>query len=206
MIQDISPLPHLTGRGSATRSISDLPSASCCTSLKGSGLGVRSTLSAGFTLLEVMIAVGVLGIAMLSLLSLHDSNLQSVMRGQELSTASVLAQGMMSNAEIERVPLIGATRGDFQKLFPGGAYRNFKWERSVEASGTFPDIRKVQVTIYYGPRFRKRFSLVEFIHDPTPQRLPGQGLPAGPLGAQPGNLSGLPSAGQRSTSPSGPLF
>ena len=93
--------------------------------------------SAGFTLLEVMIAVAVLGIAMLSLLSLHDTNLQSVIRGKEMSTASVLAQGLMTNAEMERVPMIGTTAGDFQRLF-AGAYRNFKWERTVEMSAMFP--------------------------------------------------------------------
>lgn len=147
----------------------------------------------GFTLLEVMIAVGVLGIAMLALLSLHDSNLQSVMRGQELSTASVLAQGMMSSCELERVPMIGRTTGDFTKLFPG-AYRNFRWERLVEASGMFPDIRKVQVTIFYGPGFRHRLSLVEFLHDPTPQIPPG-GLRGSPTGQQPSRF-GQPGAGQ----------
>jgi general secretion pathway protein I len=140
----------------------------------------------GFTLLEVMIAIGVLGIAMLALLSLHDSNLQSVLRGQQISTASALAQGLMSTAELERVPLIGTSTGDFEKLFPG-AYRNFKWERDVEMSGMFPDIRKVQVTIYYGPRFRHSLSIVEFLHDPTPQIMPGQspaapGAPGAPMG------------------------
>ena len=147
----------------------------------GAGPGRRlkkSVQPAGFTLLEVMIAVGVLGIAMLALLSLHDSNLQSVMRGQELSTASTLAQGLMTNAEIERIPMIGTSSGDFQRLSPG-AYRNFRWERNVEMSGMFPDIRKVQVTVFYGPRFRHNFSLVEFIHDPTPQVPPGQQVPGG---------------------------
>ena len=175
-MQDISDLGDLARRSSAAVSILER------------GRGKKTTLLAGFTLLEVMIAVGVIGIAMLALLSLHDSNLQSVIRGQDLSTASVLAQGMMSNAEIERVPLIGMTRGDFQKLFPG-AYRNFRWQRTVEMSGMFPDIRKVQVTIFYGPRFRNRFSLVEFIHDPTSQQQQDQ---------TGGGLSGLPTAGQRS--------
>ncbi|MBI3759086.1 MAG: prepilin-type N-terminal cleavage/methylation domain-containing protein, partial [Deltaproteobacteria bacterium] len=43
-----------------------------------------------FTLLEVMIAVAFIGIAMLALLSLHQSNLQSVIRGQDLTQASML--------------------------------------------------------------------------------------------------------------------
>jgi hypothetical protein len=121
---------------------------------------------------------------MLALLSLHDTNLQTVIRGQELSTASSLAQSMMTNAEMERVPMVGATRGDFQRLFPG-AYRNFRWERTVELSGMFPDIRKVEVRVFYGPGFRHNFSLVEFLHDPTPQILPGQQVPGGALGNSP---------------------
>ena len=163
----------------------------CSPSLKGNGLGVRS----GFTLIEVMIAVGVLGIAMLALLSLHDSNLQSVIRGQDLSTASTLAQGMMSNAEIERFPRLGRTAGDFQKFFPG-SYKHFKWERIVEASGMFPDIRKVQVTIYYGPRFSHNFSVVEFLHDPEPQTPPGQNGQPGVPGAPPPPLGQSPSVGR----------
>jgi hypothetical protein len=128
-----------------------------------------------------MIAIAVMGVAMLALLSLHDTNLQSVMRGQELSTASQLAQSLMTNAEMERIPMVGKTQGDFQRLFPG-AYRNFRWQRNVEMSAMFPDIRKVQVTVYYGPRLRHSFSLVEFLHDPTPQLLPGQQVPGSPLG------------------------
>lgn len=139
----------------------------------------------GFTLLEVMIAVGVLGIAMLALLSLHDSNLRSILRGEELSTASSLAQGLMSDAELERVPIPGRTMGTFDQLFPGGAYHGFRWERIVSLSGTFPDIRQVQITVFYGPFFSRSFSLVEFLHDPTPQRLPGQAAPGG-LVAAPG--------------------
>jgi type II secretion system protein I len=144
----------------------------CSPSLKGKGLGVRSDCCPGFTLIEVMIAVGVLGIAMLALLSLHDSNLQRVLRGQELSTASVLAQGLMTQAELERIPVVGRTSGTFDKAYPG-AYRNFRWERAVELSGMFPDLRKVEVRIYYGPHFARSLSVVEFIHDPTPQNIQG---------------------------------
>ena len=161
-------------------------------SLKREGLGVRFRLASGFTLIEVMIAVGVLGIAMLALLSLHDSNLQSVLRGQELSTASVLAQGMMSDTEMQRVPMIGKTSGDFAKLY-GDAYRNFRWERDVEMSGMFPDIRKVQVRIYYGPHFARSLAVVEFLHDPTPQTL--QGALGGPgTGSTPGQPQQPPSS------------
>ena len=159
----------------------------------------RGGFRPGFTLLEVMIAVGVLGIALISLLALHNSNLQSVIRGQELSTASVLAQGLMSDAELERIPMPGRSQGDFEKLFPR-QYRNFRWERVVELSGMFPDIRKVQVTVFYGPRFRQRFSVVEFLHDPTPQVIEGANGTTGPTGL-PGPNPNSPGPNQPGATP-----
>ena len=54
----------------------------------------------------------------------------------------------------------------------------------------FPDIRKVQVTVFFGPKFLRNFTLVEFIHDPTPQLPPGQQQPA------PGSLGQSRSVGQ----------
>ena len=42
-------------------------------------------VAAGFTLLEVMIAVAFIGIGMLALLSLHNRNLHTVIGAQELS-------------------------------------------------------------------------------------------------------------------------
>jgi general secretion pathway protein I len=141
------------------------------------------TLARGFTLLEVMIAVGVIGIAMLALLSLHHSNLQSVMRGQQLSRSAMLAQGLMTDAELERFPLPGRTHGNFEKMFPG-VYPNYRWEREVAASPMFPDIRKVQITIFYGSRFSNAFSVVEFLHNPEPPEVPGQLQPGQPLGKE----------------------
>jgi general secretion pathway protein I len=127
----------------------------------------------GFTLLEVMIAVAFIGIAMLALLSLHRSNLESVIRAQDLTRASMLAQQLMSTAEVNRFPLPGLTRGDFSRDYPG-AYDNFRWERTVDVMPQFPDICRVRVRIMYGHQFDRSFDLVEFMHNPTPPQLPGQ--------------------------------
>jgi general secretion pathway protein I len=124
----------------------------------------------GFTLLEVMIAVAFIGIAMLALLSLHQSNLESVIRAQDLTRASMLAQQLISMAEANRFPLPGQTRGDFSHDYPG-EYKNFYWERDVDVLRQFPDVRRVRVSIIYGRR--RRFDLVEFMHNPTPPQPPG---------------------------------
>jgi general secretion pathway protein I len=124
-------------------------------------------LTAGFTLLEVMLAMAVLGIALLALLALHHESLQSVIHGQDIAQAAQLAQAVMSAAELERFPDPGVTKGNFQSLFPD-EYPNFKWERIVTLSGVFPDVCKVQVTVYYGPKQSRSFSLTEFLHNPIP--------------------------------------
>jgi len=120
-----------------------------------------------FTLLEVMIAVAFIGFAMLALLSLHHSGMQSVARTRELTQAAMLAQALMADAEQVRFPEPGRLTGDFQKMYPG-QYPNFRWQRTVEESGQFPDIRRVRITVFYGPRFRRSFLLTEFLHNPVP--------------------------------------
>ncbi len=121
----------------------------------------------GFTLLEVMVAMAILGIALMGLLGLQHQSLQSVIRSQDMTQASMLAQTMITQAEIDRFPDVGATHGDFQAVFPG-KYRNFRWEEVVSPSGVFPDVRKVKVVIFYGPNMRRTYSLTEFLHSPLP--------------------------------------
>ena len=121
----------------------------------------------GFTLLEVMVAMAILGIALLGLLSLHHQSVQSVIRAQQSTRASMLAQAVMTQAELERYPDLGQTRGDFEGSFPG-EFPDFRWQREVAESGMFPDVRRVTVLIAYGPGLRLHFELVEFLHSPVP--------------------------------------
>jgi type II secretion system protein I len=120
-----------------------------------------------FTLLEVMVAIAILGIALLGLLGLHHQSMQSVIRAQQATRASMLAQAVMTEAELERFPELGRTRGNFESSFPG-EFPDFRWERVVEASGIFIDVRKVKVLIRYGPGLHQNFALVEFLHSPIP--------------------------------------
>jgi general secretion pathway protein I len=131
------------------------------------GLGI------GFTLLEVMIAIAFIGFAMLALLSLHHTSMESVARSRDLTQAAMLAQGLMTNAEQARFPELGRLSGNFQGMYQN-QYPNFRWERVVEPSQKFPDVRRVHITVFYGPGFHRRFELTEFMHNPLPQiMLPG---------------------------------
>jgi general secretion pathway protein I len=161
------------------------------------GAGAR----AGFTLLEVLIAIAVLGIALMALLSLHHEDLQSVIRAQEISRAAMLAQTLMTQAELQRIPPLGTTSGNFSELYPG-QYPNYRWTRTIEPSATFPDLRKVEIRIIYGPHLGRSFDVVEFLHDPRPRVVTPQGqapqnpaLQGGAPGAGAGPLGG-PGAAQ----------
>jgi type II secretory pathway pseudopilin PulG len=156
-----------------------LPQAARQTSGSGASvLSPRLFLNA-FTLLEVMIAIAFIGFALLALLSLHHSSMQSVVRARELTQAAMLAQALMTDAEQSRFPDPGRLKGDFQKMYPG-QYPNFRWERIVEQSHEFPDIRRVRVAVFYGPEFRRTFVLTEFMHNPFPQLNLPIGVPMQP--------------------------
>jgi general secretion pathway protein I len=119
----------------------------------------------GFTLIEVMVALAVVAIALVGLLGLQHTTLQSVMRANDLTTAALLAQELMTQAETGQFPALGTTSGNFETLHPH-QYSNFRWEQTVEPSAVFPEVHKVRVRVRYGPRFAASFQLTELIRNP----------------------------------------
>ncbi len=142
----------------------------------------RRKFSRAFTLLEVMIAVAFVGIAMLALMTLHNRNLESVIRAEQLTRASMLAQALMTRAEAERFPDLGVTKGDFNQLYPG-LFPDFHWRQEVDPSPMFPDIRRVEIDIFYGPGLSRKFDLIEFMHNPIPPDASAPNNPGGGQGA-----------------------
>ena len=76
---------------------------------------------------------------------MHRTDISSVIRGQQLTQASALAQALMAQAELERFPR-GTATATFTNL--PGEFANFRWKREVEASPVFPDIRCLQITVF----------------------------------------------------------
>jgi len=104
----------------------------------------------GFTLLEVLVAVAVLGLGLVSLLGLHVRNLALLERDQRITESTLLARELMTEVEVEPFPDLGITNGDFEDRHPG-EFPDLRWEREVlPAPLPAPDVREVRIRVFHG--------------------------------------------------------
>lgn len=89
------------------------------------GTGRSSSKERGFTLLEVVVAVAILGASLAILLGAVNKNLILASRSKNLSIASSLAQQKLGEIELKGYPEIGEEQGVFEES-PG-----FTWHLTV---------------------------------------------------------------------------
>ena len=95
----------------------------------------------GFTFLELLIAVAILGTAFTVLLSAHAAAVRQEGRARSLMRATLLARQVLTETEIADTLPQGTEEGEFGEGFEG-----FTWERRVEAT-EFPRIRQVTIRV-----------------------------------------------------------
>ena len=130
----------------------------------------RRRTQSGFTLLEVMVAVAVIGIALVPLLRLHLLSLDATLYAQDLTTAVGLAQEIM--AEMPAIPEPGDSKGDFE----APAYARFRWQASVgeteeivipnldNPEGAEPppfEVQRIEVSVFWMDGQRERLYTLE---------------------------------------------
>ena len=108
----------------------------------------RAEKTRGFTLLEVLVAVAVLGFALVSLLGLHVRNIDLIARDERVTAATLLARALMTEVETGPFPDLGATDGDFELDYPD-RYPDLRWEREVLTTPV-PNVREVRVRVFRG--------------------------------------------------------
>jgi general secretion pathway protein I len=108
---------------------------------------------AGFTLLEVLLAIALLAIALPVLLGLRNFDLELHARADELTQATMLAQEKLMETELLGVYPVGEVSGDFQVGPPGvqtpmpvDRASKYRWKRTVTTT-PLPLIREVRVQI-----------------------------------------------------------
>ena len=112
----------------------------------------------GFTLLEVLVAVSIVGIALVVLLRLHLLSLDATLAAQDLSTAVLLAQGRMATF-LAQSPQAGEDEGQFE----GPELERFSWTTSVTQFDLGPEdldgsvgVRHVTVSVHWREGNRSR--------------------------------------------------
>lgn len=110
----------------------------------------------GFTLLEVLLAIGILALAMPILLGLRNWDLNLHSRAADITAATMLAQEKLIESELLPVYPVGETTGDFRDPPPGyqmpGDIANradrYRWKRVITATA-LPAVREVKIQILW---------------------------------------------------------
>lgn len=100
------------------------------------GMQYKDDRRAGFTLLEVLIALAILGGAMIILLESHYATMQLFSETQDAALEEMLAQQGTAAAEMEILAGDESGDGDFGELYPDWSYSyTTKFLDDVEAPG-----------------------------------------------------------------------
>jgi general secretion pathway protein I len=110
----------------------------------------------GFTLLEVLIALGILALALPILLGLRNFDLDLHARAKELTAATILAQEKLIETELGPALPIGETGGEFLPT-PLGSQptatitsrpANYRWKRIVSPT-PLQLVREVRIQVLW---------------------------------------------------------
>jgi general secretion pathway protein I len=104
--------------------------------------------ASGFTLLEVMIAMAIMAIVLISVYRLHSQTLTMATANRFYTQAPLLAQSKMAQLEAISSDVVSGDSGDFGDKFPGYAWSVSTEEVSSEALGeTAGDLNRIDVTV-----------------------------------------------------------
>ena len=110
----------------------------------------------GFTLLEVLLAIGILALAMPILLGLRNWDLDLHSRAADITAATMLAQEKLIEAELLPVYPVGETTGDFRNPPPGYQVpgdiaeraERYRWRRIITTT-PLTAVREVKIQILW---------------------------------------------------------
>lgn len=101
---------------------------------------LRTSISRGFTLLEVMVAVAIMSMVLVTLLGLKNSSMQGVGLAQHMTTATMLATRAMEDAIAIKPLLPAEDEGEFSEE----GYKGYTWKKTIVPT---PFIRIMEVHV-----------------------------------------------------------
>ena len=115
----------------------------------GSLPGLSRTAS-GFTLLEVMIALAVMAIVLVSVYRMHSQSLTMNAAARFYTLAPLLAQNKIAELEMLSADGFPEDSGDFGEQYPGYSWRTSLVDVSSEVLGEVAnDLKQIDLTISF---------------------------------------------------------
>lgn len=108
---------------------------------------LRTSHSKGFTLLEVMVAVAILGMVLVTLLGVKNRSMQDVMLADRITTATMLATRKMNET---LVPLgRGGTvvQKEDEGEFPEEEFKDYAWKQSISLLQPLEQVTVTEVLV-----------------------------------------------------------
>jgi general secretion pathway protein I len=109
----------------------------------------------GFTLLEVMVAVAILGFVLVSLLGLKNRSMQDVMLAERMTTATLLAKSRMVQT-LSRTLIPAEEEGEFEEE----EFKGYTWKKVI-APTPIATIMEVRVAVLW--KEGEREEMVELV-------------------------------------------
>ncbi len=107
-------------------------------------------LSYGFTLLEVMIALAVMSIVLVSVYRMHSQSLAMNTAARFYTQAPMLAQSKMVEIEALSSSAFPADSGEFGEEFPGYSWKASIADVASEILGEVAeDLKRIDITVSY---------------------------------------------------------
>jgi general secretion pathway protein I len=102
----------------------------------------------GFTLLEVMVAVAILAMVLVSLLGLKNRSVQDVMVSEHITTATLLAKRKMTETLMpgSTVPLV---QKEDEGEFPEEEFKGYTWKMTISPSEMEKTLMEVRVAVLW---------------------------------------------------------
>jgi len=107
-------------------------------------IGANRRREAGFTLLEVMIALAIVAVVLVALLGLENRTLEVSGRQQLLTRATLLAAARLAEVEAAPFTVLGDKAGSFD-----APDEQFQWQMQVLAT-PLPQVARVEMTVAWG--------------------------------------------------------
>ena len=108
----------------------------------------------GFTLIEIMVSLAILGISLVVLLGLRNRDLAISSEANHIVVATLLAHERVALFSLEQDKDLGERKGGFEE-----PYQDYKWALTLSETG-FPKIKELSINVIWNEQNREEKVLV----------------------------------------------